>query len=173
MTLYEFEGRRPEVHETSYVSESAEVIGDVTIGKGCFIAPGVVIKGDYGTVKIGDNSNVQENCVVHARPDETTTIGRWVTVGHAAVIHGATINDYAVIGMGAIVSDDAAINEWGVVAEGAVVNSGKVVEKETVVAGVPAKPIKKIDDKYKETWMEIKKEYSSFSKRYKENLKRL
>ena len=173
MTLYEFEGRRPEVHETSYVSKSAEVIGDVTIGKGCFIAPGAVIKGDYGSIEIGDNSNVQENCVVHARPGEKTSIGRWVTLGHAAVVHGATIHDHAVIGMGAIVCDDAVINEWGVVAEGAVVNSGKEVEKESVVAGVPAKPIKKIDEEYKETWMKIKKEYSSFSKRYKENLTRL
>lgn len=173
MTLYGFEGRKPDVDDSSYVSDTAEIIGDVTVGKKCFIAPGAKIKGDYGTIEIGDHTNVQENCVVHARPDERTKIGDWVTVGHGAIIHGADIDDYAVIGMGAIVSDDAVVRRWGVVGEGAVVRNGQEIPEENVAVGVPAKVIKQIDEDYKERWKEMKENYSSFSERYKENLKRL
>ncbi len=173
MAVYEFEGRKPEVPESSYVAESATVIGDVTIGENCYIAPGARIKGDYSTVVIGDNSNVQENCVVHARPDKKTTIGEWVTIGHGAVIHGATIDDYAVIGMGAIVSDESEVKRWGVVGEGSLVKSGQMIEEESVAVGVPADIIKKISKDYKERWTDIKEEYASFSSRYKEGLKRI
>ncbi|MFP4608912.1 MAG: gamma carbonic anhydrase family protein [Candidatus Aenigmatarchaeota archaeon] len=173
MAVYEFEGRKPEIPESSYVAESAAVIGDVTLGQNCYIAPGARIKGDYSTIVVGENSNVQENCVIHARPRERTEIENWVTIGHGAIIHGATIHDYAVIGMGAIVSDDTEIGRWSVVGEGAVVTSGVEIEDEHVAVGVPAKTIKKISDSYKDTWKEIKEEYASFSSRYRENLKRV
>ncbi len=170
MTVYEFEGRKPEIHESCYVAKSATVIGDVTLGKSCYVGPGARIKGDYGTIAIGDRSNVQENCVIHARPDEKTEIGDWVTIGHGAIIHGATINDYAVVGMGSIVSDEAEIGRWGVVGEGALVTNGQTVGDEKVVVGVPAKAIKQISDDYKSSWKKIKEEYASFPRRYKENL---
>lgn len=173
MAIYEFEGRVPDISDSSYVHESATVIGDVEIGEECFIAPGARIKGDYGTIKIGDKSNVQENCVIHARPDEETKIGDWVSIGHAAIIHGATVNDYAVIGMGSVVSDDAEIGRWGVVGEGAVVKNGQEIPEDSVAVGIPAKIIKKIGEEYKEKWMKMKENYSSFSHRYKNNLKRI
>ncbi len=173
MTTYEFEGRKPDIDESSYISKSAEIIGDVRIGKNCFIAPGAKIKGDYGTVKIGDNTNVQENCVIHARPGEVTTIGDWVIIGHGAIIHGPTIKDWAVIGMGAIISDFAVIGEWSVVGEGAVVTSGTEIPDENVAVGTPAKVIKQINEDYKEKWKEYKEIYRSFSWRYKESLKPL
>ncbi len=170
MTIYEFEGREPEVDDSAYVSDSAEVIGDVSIGKKCFIGPGAKIKGDYGTVVIGDNSNVQENCVIHARPDERTEIGEWVTIGHGAIIHGPTIKDYAVIGMGAIVSDDAVVGEWAAVGEGAVVPNNTKIPSEKVAVGVPAKVVKEIDEDYKETWTGMKEKYAALPKKYKESL---
>lgn len=173
MAIYEFEGRVPDISDSSYVHESATVIGNVKIGEECFIAPGARIKGDYGTIKIGNRSNVQENCVIHARPDEETVIGDWVSIGHSAIIHGAIVKDYAVIGMGSVVSDDAVIEEWGVVGEGAVVKNSQKIPKESVAVGIPAKVIKKINKEYKEKWTKIKEEYSSFSHRYKNNLKRL
>lgn len=173
MTIYEFEGRKPKIDNSSYVSKEATIIGDVRIGKECFIAPGSRIKGDYGTVIIGNKTNIQENCVLHARPGEETKIGDWVTVGHGSIIHGATIHDYAVIGMGAIISDDADVRRWGVVGEGALVKNNQKVNEETVVVGTPAESIKKIDKEYKETWKEIKKEYVSFSDRYKEGLTKI
>ncbi len=170
MGIYAFEGRKPKIHETAYVSPSADVIGDVTIGKECFIAPGARLKGDYGTIEIGDYSNVQENCVIHARPDEYTIIGDWVSVGHGAIIHGAKIDDWAVIGMGSVVSDYATVGPWAVVAEGAVVVSKSRISEGTIVVGIPAKSKGKIDEEFKERWIEIKKKYRSFSKRYKEGL---
>ncbi len=173
MTLYEFERRRPDVDDTAYVSRSAEVVGDVTIGEYCFIAPGAKIKGDYGTVVIGDNTNIQENCVVHARPDEKTVIGDWVTIGHGAIIHGPEIKDYAVIGMGAIISDFALIGEWSVVGEGALVTNGKNIPDEKVAVGVPAKIIKEVDEEYKKKWQEYKRIYKELSIRYKEELTKL
>ncbi len=173
MTIYEFEARKPEVPQSSYVAKSATVIGEVIIGEKCYIGPGARIKGDYGTIILGDNTNIQENCVVHARPDERTEVGDWVTIGHGAIIHGSTIDDYAVIGMGAIVSDDTKLGRWSVVGEGAVVTNGQKIEDECVAVGVPAKIIKQISEDYKRTWKKIKKEYASFPKRYKDNLKKL
>lgn len=173
MAIYEFEGRVPDISDSSYVHENATVIGDVEIGEECFIAPGARIKGDYGTIKIGDKSNVQENCVIHARPDEETVIGDLVSIGHAAIIHGAEVDDYAVIGMGSVVSDDAQIGKWGVVGEGAVVKNGQEVPEDSVAVGIPAKIIKKIGEEYKEKWTKMKENYSSFSHRYKDNLKKI
>jgi len=173
MAIYEFEGRRPNVSDKAYVAKSATVIGDVSIGDNCFIAPGARIKGDYGTIIIKDNSNVQENCVIHARPGKKTEIGEWVTIGHGAIIHGANIDDCAVIGMGSIISDEAKIGRWCVVGEGAVVKNGQKLKEEKVAVGIPAKTIKSISAKYKKEWKAIKEEYSSFSRRYKENLKRM
>lgn len=173
MTLYEFEERRPDVDDGAYVSESAEVVGDVTIGEDCFIGPGAKIKGDYGTVIIGDNTNIQENCVVHARPDEKTVIGDWVTIGHGAIIHGPEIKDYAVVGMGAIISDFAVIGEWSVVGEGALVANEKDIPDEKVAVGVPAKIVKEVDEEYKKKWKDYKQIYKELSTRYKENLTKL
>ncbi len=173
MTVYEFEGRRPVIDESAYVSKSATIVGDVRIGENCFIAPGARIKGDYGTIIIGAKSNVQENCVIHARPEEKTEIGEHVTIGHSAVIHGATIDDYAVVGMSSTVSDNAEVGRWAVVGEAALVRSSQEIPPENVAVGVPAEIIKKIDEDYKEKWTEIKEEYESFSWRYKENLKPL
>lgn len=173
MTIYEFEERRPKIPSSSYVADSATVIGDVSIGENCYVAPGARMKGDYGTIVIGDNSNVQENCVIHARPDKKTKIGEWVTIGHGAIIHGASIDDYAVIGMGAIISDEAKIGRWSVVGEGAVVTNGQTIEDEEVAVGLPAKTVKQVSEEYKDIWKKIKEEYASFSDRYKENLNKI
>ncbi len=173
MAIYQFEGRRPDISEKSYVDKSATIIGDVTVGDNCYVAPGARIKGDYGKIKIGDNSNIQENCVVHARPEEKTVIGDWVTVGHGAIIHGGKIDDYAIIGMGSIVSDEAKIGRWSVVGEGAVVKSGQEINDEEVAVGIPSKTIKQISNNYKERWKKIKEEYASFSHRYKDGLDRI
>ncbi len=173
MTIYEFEGRKPSIHESSYVSSSADIIGDVRIGKNCYIGPGARIKGDYGTIHIGASTNVQENCVIHARPEEETVLGEWVTIGHGAIIHGGIIKDWAIIGMGAIISDFAIIGEWSVVGEGAVVVSGTEIPDEKVAVGTPAKVIKEIDEKFKDKWKEYKELYRSFSWRYKDNLKKI
>ncbi len=173
MPVYSFEGRKPNIHGSTYISPSADIIGDVTIGVECFIAPGARIKGDYGSIVIGDYSNIQENCVVHARPDRSTVIGDWVSVGHGAIIHGAKIKDWAVIGMGSVVSDDATVGLWSVIGEGAVVVSGSDIPNESIAVGIPAKVKGEITEEFIERWVGIKEKYRSFSKRYSEGLERI
>lgn len=168
MTVASFEGKSPRIGEGSYIHPSADVFGDVTVGRGCWIGPGARIRGDYGTIRIGDHTAVEDNCVIHARPDEVCTIGSWVTLGHASIIHNAlAIGDHAVIGMGAVVSDWAVLGEWAVVGEGAVVRQRQEIPAEHIAVGVPAKILDKtIDDDYKAEWMRFKQTYVDLARRY-------
>ena len=139
MAIFEFEGRVPRIPESCYVDKTATIIGLVEIGEECFIGPGARIKGDYGHIRIGDRTSVQENCVIHARPGGEAKIGSNVTVGHGAVLHGATVGDNTVIGMAAVVPDDVRIGEYCIVAEGSVLASGTEVPDRSVVMGIPGK----------------------------------
>jgi len=168
MTVASFEGKTPRIGEGTYVHPSADVFGDVTIGRGCWIGPGVRIRGDYGRIVIGDYCSVEDNCVIHARPGEQATIGDWVTIGHGAVIHNVRrIDDYAVIGMGAVVSDWAVVGRWAVVGEGAVVRQGQEVPPEHIAVGVPARVLERtVDEAYREQWTRFKRLYVDLARRY-------
>jgi len=169
--VYEFEGRRPRIGEGTYISHSADVIGDVVIGRECFIGPGARIKGDYGSVRIGNKTNIQENCVVHARPGEICVIGDWVSIGHGAIVHNCTIRDYAVIGMGAIVSDYATVGTWAIVGEGCLVKSKQEVPDRKIAVGVPAKVIGDVTEEHVKLWTRYKEIYVSLARRYREKLR--
>ncbi|MBD3406860.1 MAG: gamma carbonic anhydrase family protein [Candidatus Lokiarchaeota archaeon] len=173
MTIYEFEGRKPNIGNNSYVSNSASVIGKVTVGSECYIAPGAVVKGDYGEILIGNGTSVQDNVVVHARPNELTTIGNNVTLGHGCIIHNATVKDDAVIGMGAIVSDYAVIGEWAVVGEGAVVKQHFEVPARKIAVGIPAKIITDVKEQHMEELTRFKETYRDLAKRYPVGLRRI
>lgn len=168
MTIANFEGKTPSIGSGTYVHPSADVFGDVTIGEGCWIGPGARIRGDYGTIVIGSSTSVEDNCVIHARPGEQTTIGNWVTIGHGSVIHNVKIlSDYAIIGMGAVVSDWAEVGRWAVVGEGAVVRQGQVIPDEHIAVGVPARVLeKKISEAYKAEWTHFKETYVDLARRY-------
>jgi carbonic anhydrase/acetyltransferase-like protein (isoleucine patch superfamily) len=171
MTIATFEGKTPRIGEGSYVHRSADVFGDVVIGRGCWIGPGARIRGDYGSIRIGDHTAVEDNCVIHARPGEVCTIGSWVTLGHGAIIHNVlAIGDYAVIGMGAVVSDWAVLGAWAVVGEGAVgavVRQRQDIPAEHIAVGVPAKILDKtIGDDYKAEWVRFKQTYVDLARRY-------
>jgi carbonic anhydrase/acetyltransferase-like protein (isoleucine patch superfamily) len=172
MTIYEFENKKPKIGEGTFVFKSADIIGDVIIGKNCYIGPGARIRGDYGSIRIGDNTAIEENVVIHARPDDITKIGSWVTLGHASIIHNAVIHDWAVIGMGAIVSDWSEIGKWAVVAEGAVVKNKQKIPNNQISVGIPAKIVSEISIEYKKQWTEYKKIYSELARsRFPESLK--
>jgi carbonic anhydrase/acetyltransferase-like protein (isoleucine patch superfamily) len=173
MGVYEFEGRVPHIDSNTYVSTTASVIGKVTIGKECYIAPGAVVKGDYGEIVVGDGTSIQDNVIIHARPGEKTTIGNNVTLGHGCIVHNATIEDEAVIGMGAIVSDYAVVRKWSIIGEGAVVRSKFEVEEESIAVGVPAKVIGKVQDHHKEELARFKEIYKDLAKRYPVGLKKI
>jgi len=174
MTIYEFEKKKPRIGKGSFIFPSADVIGDVTIGENCYVGPGTRIRADYGSIRIGNNTAVEENVVIHARPNEKTVIGDFVTIGHAAIIHNATIHDWAIIGMGAIVSDYAEIGEWSVVAEGAVVKNKAKIPGKAIAVGIPAKVVAEITSDYKKQWTEYKHIYSNLSsKRFPASLKEI
>ena len=165
MTVTSFEGKIPDIGEGCWVHPSADVIGDVRLGAHCWIGPGARLRGDYGTIVLGDCCAVEDNCVVHARPGETCTIGSWVTLGHGCVVHNvALLGDYAVVGMGSVVSDWAEVGEWGVVAEGAVVPQRAVV---------PARLLERVvDDDYRAAWRGFKQIYVGLCEQYREGFGR-
>ncbi|MFH0815407.1 MAG: gamma carbonic anhydrase family protein [Methanobacteriota archaeon] len=174
MPIYEFEGKRPKIHETAYVFESADVIGDVTMGAGCYVGPGARIRGDYGTIVIGEGSAIEDNCVLHARPGEKLVIGNNVTLGHSCVIHNCTIGDGTVVGMGAVVSDYAVVGENATVGEGAVVKNKSVVPPRAIVVGIPAKQVAEVNDEYIAQWKRFKAIYRELAeKRYRASMKRI
>jgi phenylacetic acid degradation protein len=173
LTIHEFEGRVPSVSPTAYVDEDAKVIGDVRIGAQCYIGAGAKIRGDYGTIIIGDRTSVQENCVLHARINERCEVGSHVQIGHGAVLHNCTVKDYAVIGVGAIVSDYATVGVWSIIGEGAVVTSGMAIPDGKVAVGVPAKIIRDVSDADKQIWIKYKDVYADLALRYPKSLKRI
>ena len=163
MALYEFENKKPTIGKDTFIYSSADIIGNVTIGKNCYIGPGARIRADYGTIHIGNNTAIEENVVIHARPDDITTIGNHVTIGHASIIHNAIIQDWAIIGMGAIVSDWAEIGTWAVVAEGAVVKNKQKIPNKAIAVGTPAKIVSEISSDYKKQWTTYKKIYADLA----------
>ena len=174
MPIWEFDGKRPVIGKGTYIFPTADIIGDVTLGECCYVGPGARVRGDYGTIVIGDNSAIEENVVVHARPDERTSIGSNVTIGHGAIIHNATIKDFATIGMGAIVSDWVIIGVWAVIGEGAVVKNRQEIPDRKVAIGIPAKVIAETSEEYINQWTQFKKVYNTLaSKTYPSTLKRL
>jgi carbonic anhydrase/acetyltransferase-like protein (isoleucine patch superfamily) len=125
--------------ERTYIHPAAVIIGDVTIGKSSSVWPGAVMRGDFNSITIGDVSSVQDNVVIHATPTNPTVVGNYVTVGHAAVLHGCTVGDYVIVGMNSTILDGAKIGNNCIVAGGCVVPPGTVVPDGSLVMGVPAR----------------------------------
>jgi carbonic anhydrase/acetyltransferase-like protein (isoleucine patch superfamily) len=174
MSIYEFENKKPSIGKNIFIFKSADIIGDVVIGDNCYIGPGARIRGDYGSIRIGNNTAIEENVVIHARPDDVTKIGNNVTIGHGSIIHNSTIHDWAVIGMGAIVSDWAVIGKWAVVAEGAVVKNKQKIPNKAIAVGVPAKIVSEISEEYEKQWTNYKKIYSDLARnRFPNSLKEI
>ena len=173
MALYRFGERMPTVARDTYVSDSARVIGDVVIGEECYIGHGVILRGDYGSIQIGPGTAIEENAVVHIRPDGISRIGERVTIGHGAVIHGNLIADNAVVGMGAIICFDAEIGTWCIVGEGCVVPNGERIPAGKMVVGIPARIIGDVQQRHKEFWIYGKQLYVDLAKRYPRELARI
>lgn len=164
--LYKFDGKQPVVGKNSYVSDTARVIGDVVIEDNCYIGHGAILRGDYGRIEIGDGTAVEEGAIVHAPPNDVNRIGKKVTIGHAAVVHGKYIGDQAVIGMGSVISIWAEIGEWAIVGEGSVVKLKQIIPPKVVAAGNPAKIVREIAEKDQEFWTWGKQIYIDLAKKY-------
>ena len=142
-----FLGRRPSLGAEVYVSDSAAVIGDVTLGDGASVWFGASLRGDVHWIRVGAGSNIQDNATVHvSRGTHPCDVGAGVTVGHNAVVHGCTIEDDVLIGMGAIVLDGAVIGAGSLVGAGALVTGGTVVPPRSLVIGAPARVVRTLSD---------------------------
>jgi len=173
MPFFEVNERRPQIGEGAWIAPTAEIIGDVRIGANCYIGFGAVLRGDYGTIEIGEGSAIEEGAMIHARPGGLASIGKDVTVGHMVMIHNATIEDYAVIGMQSMISDFTTIGTWAIVAEQSLVKRNQVITPETIWAGAPAVEKGPLQDRHKQEWTLAKKVYRSLAEQYHTTLKEI
>jgi carbonic anhydrase/acetyltransferase-like protein (isoleucine patch superfamily) len=140
-------GKHPQIPEDCFVADNATIVGDVAMGNECSIWFNAVIRGDVHYIKMGDKVNVQDGSVIHATYQKSpTNIGNNVSIGHNAIVHGCTIHDNVLVGMGSIIMDDCVVESNSIIAAGAVVTKNTKVEAGSIYAGVPAKKVKDISE---------------------------
>ncbi|HZJ98739.1 MAG TPA: gamma carbonic anhydrase family protein [Tissierellaceae bacterium] len=164
--IKEFEGNFPDIDANTFIAEGGMVVGKVKINEFSSIWHNAVIRGDVNRIEIGRYSNIQDNSVVHVADRYPTLIGDFVTVGHGAIIHGCTIDDYCLIGINAVILDGAVVGRGSIVAAGAVVKGGQIIPPHSLVAGVPAKVVKNIPDKIKAMHNQALKYKTLWTERY-------
>ncbi|SEN24924.1 Carbonic anhydrase or acetyltransferase, isoleucine patch superfamily [Mesobacillus persicus] len=169
MLLYELDGMKPNVHESVYIAPGTHIIGDVTLENDVSIWFNAVLRAENDSIKIESGSNVQEGTTIHVDEGYPVRIGKNVTIGHNCIIHGCTIEDGALIGMGAVILNGAHIKKGAVVAAGAVVGENKIIEEGMLAAGVPAKPLKPINEGLKQRILEGASHYQRNGKRFRDN----
>jgi len=148
MPVYSLDGHKPELadEESGWIAPDASVIGQVSLGKDVGIWFGAVLRGDNEPITIGDRSNLQEHVMVHTDPGCPVTVGEGCTIGHRAILHGCTIGDNTLVGMGAIVLNRAVIGRNCLVGAGALVTEGKVFPDGSLIVGSPAKVVRQLDE---------------------------
>ena len=146
MSIYEFNGFRPVIKESSFVHPKASVTGNVIIGENVYIGPGAAIRGDWGQIIIEDGCNVQENCTIHMFPGTTVTLKKGAHIGHGAIIHGGIIGENCLIGMNSVIMDDVVIHEECIIGALCFVPAKMQIPKRSIVVGNPAKIIKEVTD---------------------------
>jgi carbonic anhydrase/acetyltransferase-like protein (isoleucine patch superfamily) len=172
--IHEFLGKKPSIHPTAFIVESAEIIGDVTIGEESSAWFNVTIRGDVNSIKIGDRSNVQDNVCIHVMNQTgPTIIGDEVTIGHGAVIHGCTIRDRVLIGINATILDKAIIQSDVIIAAGTLVPPNKKLESGYLYMGSPAKQVRKLSETEIQSIRSYSQNYVKYSRAYlgKDNYK--
>ncbi len=145
MIIKSVRGKSPKMGKDCYVAENATIVGEVTMGDQCSIWFNAVVRGDVHYIKMGNKVNVQDGAVIHCTYEKSpTTIGNNVSIGHNAIVHGCTLKDNVLVGMGSIIMDDCVVESNSIIAAGAVVTKGTHVEAGSIYAGMPAKRIKDI-----------------------------
>ncbi|HEX9694700.1 MAG TPA: gamma carbonic anhydrase family protein [Actinomycetota bacterium] len=174
MPLFEFEGKRPVVHQDAFVAATATLIGAVTVEAGASVWYGAVLRADYGPIVVRAGANVQDGAVVHGPPEVTIEIGPGATVAHNCVIHGATIGEQALVGNGCVVLDGARIGARSLIAAGSVVTPGTQIPDGVLVAGTPAAVKGPIAGTGAEMWITLNPPaYQDLARRHATGLERL
>lgn len=150
-----------------FFADNAVIVGDVVMGDRCTVWFNAIVRGDVHSIRIGDDTNIQDGAIIHCTYQKAkTTIGSKVSIAHGAIVHGCTIEDNVLIGMGAIIMDDAVIRSGSVVAAGAVILPGTVVEPNSIMAGMPAKKVKETGDDMHEVIARTARNYPMYAKWY-------
>jgi phenylacetic acid degradation protein len=144
--IYEFNGFRPVIDESSFIHPQASITGNVIIGKNVYVGPGAALRGDWGAIIIENGCNVQENCTLHMFPGLTVLLKENAHIGHGAIIHGATIGVNCLIGMNAVLMDHVVLEEECIVGALSFIKAGEKFERRSLIAGNPAKMIKEVSD---------------------------
>jgi gamma-carbonic anhydrase len=164
-----FRGKNPQIHETAYIDDSAQIIGDVVIGEQSSVWFCAVVRGDVFHIRIGDRTNIQDGTVIHvSNGTHATILEDEVTVGHNVTLHGCYVERGALIGIGAIVMDGARIGEKSLVAAGALVSPGTVIPPRSLVMGVPAKVKRELTDDEVDSLDQFWKNYIEYTRVYNE-----
>jgi carbonic anhydrase/acetyltransferase-like protein (isoleucine patch superfamily) len=144
--IYQFQGYKPVIHESSFVHPQAAITGNVIIGKDCYIGPSAAVRGDWGQIVIEDGCNVQENCTIHMFPGVTVVLKEGAHIGHGAIIHGATIGKNCLVGMNAVIMDNVILGDECIVGALSFIKADEVFESRSLIVGNPAKKIKEVSD---------------------------
>ena len=144
--IYEFNGIKPVIHESSFIHPQAVITGSVVIGQNVYIGPGAALRGDWGQIIIEDGCNVQENCTIHMFPGVTVLLKESAHIGHGAIIHGATIGKNCLVGMNAVIMDEVELGDECIVGALSFIRQGAKFGSRSIVTGNPAKMIKEVSD---------------------------
>lgn len=165
--LRSYKGIAPQIGQGCYIDDSAQVIGDVVVGDRSSIWMNAVVRGDVNSIRIGANSNIQDCSVLHGMLNKYKVIvGDWVTVGHSVTLHGCTVGDRCLIGMGAVILNDAKIGEGSIIAAGTIIPEGTVVEPRSLWVGTPGKFKKHLDDAAQESILQYARNYLGYTEQY-------
>ena len=158
-----YQGHTPQIPASCYVDQSAQVLGDVTLGEHSSVWMNAVLRGDVHSIRVGANSNVQDCAVLHGQRNlYAVTVGDWVTIGHNATVHGCTVEDAVLVGMGVVILNDCRIGEGSILAAGTVLPEHTVVPPRTLWAGVPGKQRRTLEDKDHALILEYAKNYLDY-----------
>jgi carbonic anhydrase/acetyltransferase-like protein (isoleucine patch superfamily) len=175
MAIYQLDGQRPDLppDERYWIAETAAVIGTVRLKRDASVWYGATLRGDNEWVEVGERSNIQENCVLHTDIGFPLTVGAGCTIGHSVILHGCTIADDSLIGMGAIVLNGVKIGRHCLVGAGAIVTEGKEFPDNTLIVGAPARAVRAVNDKILQLIDESAQFYFNNWQRYRKGLKKI
>ena len=173
MALYELDGKAPQLGEGAWVADSAQVIGPVELGPNCSVWFGVVIRGDNDLIRLGRNTNVQDQAMLHSDAGVPLLIGDNVTIGHQAMLHGCTIGDGSLIGIQAVVLNGAKIGRGCIVGAGSVVTEGKEFPDHSLIIGSPAKVVRTLDPARAEGLLTSARNYVANAQRFARGLRKI
>lgn len=173
MAIYELDGTAPQIARSAWVAETAQVIGQVDLGADVSVWFGVVIRGDTEHIRIGRGSNIQDGTVLHADQGVPLSIGEDVTVGHQAMLHGCSVGDGCLIGIGAVVLNHARIGAGCLVGAGSLVTEGKEFPPGSMIMGSPAKVVRQLGTEQIDALRQIARHYVSNASRFRSTLKKI